>query len=135
MDKPNGVRLYVKRDLFSVILMFPLQNTLITTVLFSALRNGQAVVGLEVQALGLEIGQNAQSVVLLVRTPEGPRKFLSVLREIVIGITDANDQEVIPTVLPAHPLHETLSKPPGTFLFKKTDPDRFYLAPLLRRGR
>lgn len=131
MDKPTGVRLYVKRDLFSVILMFPLQNTLITTVLFSALRNGQTVVGLEVQALGLEIGQDAQSVVLLVQTPEGPRKFLSVLREIVVGITDVDDQDVIPAMLPTHPLHETMRFQ----RLGKLDPGHHYIAPPSRKFR
>lgn len=131
MTKPDGFRLYIKRDLFSVMLMFPLRDTLITTTLFSVLWKGQAVVGLEVQAIDLEIGQNAQSVVLLVRTPKGPRKFLSVPKEIVVGITDVDDQEVIPVMLPTHPLHETMRFQ----RLGKLDPGHHYIAPPSRKFR
>lgn len=131
MDKPNRFRLYVQKELFSVILMFPLQNVLLTTVVFSALRNGQPVVGLEVQALGLEIRQDDQSVVLLVRTPEGSRKFLSVPREIVVGITDGDDQDVIPAMLPLQPPHETVKFQ----RLGKPDPDHSYIAPPSRKFR
>lgn len=131
MDKPNSFRLYVQKKLFSVILMFPLQNALITTVLFSTFRKGQAVVGLEVQALGLEIEQDDQSVVLLVQTPEGSRKFLSVPREIVVGITDVDDQDVIPVMLPPHPRHETVKFQ----RLGKSDPGHHAIAPLSRKFR
>lgn len=125
MAEQIGFRLYFREGIRRIleprlILMHLPRGVLVTTTCFSALWRNTPTVGLEVCATGLEIAQDEHSVVLSIRErDESIKRYASVSRNAVIGITDLEDKDVIPKAVPSS-------------LFGKPDPRRFFIRPLQR---
>lgn len=138
MAGQTSFRLYFKEGIRRIIeprlmLMHLPKGVLVTSTCFSTIWRSIPVIGLEVTAAGLEVVQDDQSVILLVRMPDASTKrYASVSRSVITGITDLEDQDIVPTSIPPNPFQKIFHK---TNLFGNPDPHRFYISPLSRTPR